>query len=92
MVASFWKRQLKFRPIHFDFAFTFTFIFWQSGTFWADASNSKVAQLDDTFHLIYIVGGPGGVFNFTVSNSGEGDIKKLTSDSDTGTPTTPGTI
>ena len=38
------------------------------------------------------MGGPGGVFNFTVSNSGEGSIKKLTSDSDAGAPTTPGTI
>ena len=35
------------------------------------------------------MGGPGGVFNFTVSNSGEGGIKKLTFDSDPGAPTTP---
>ena len=34
----------------------------------------------------------GGFFNFTVSNSGEGDIKKLTFDSDWGSPTTPKTI
>ena len=33
-----------------------------------------------------------GVFNLTVSNSGEGAIKKLTSDSDSGALTTPGTI
>ena len=39
---------------------------------------------------IHIGGGPGGVFNFTVSNSGEGGIKKLTMDSDSGAPTTPG--
>ena len=38
------------------------------------------------------MGGPGGVFNFTVINSGEGGIKKLTSDSDSGAQTTPGTL
>ena len=41
---------------------------------------------------IHIGGGPGGVFNFTVSNSGEGGIKKRTSDSDSGAPTILGTI
>ena len=38
------------------------------------------------------MGGPRGGFNFTVSNSGEGCIKTVTSDSDSGAPTSPGTI
>ena len=41
--------------IHFDFDFTFTFSYWRNGTFWADGFNSKVAQLDETFNLIYIL-------------------------------------
>ena len=41
---------------------------------------------------IHIGGGPCGVFNFTFSNSGEGGINKLTSDSDSEAQTTPGTI
>ena len=61
-------------------------------TFWADGFNNTVAQLDEKFHLIYIMGVVQGVFNFTVSSSGEGGIKKLTSDSDSGAPTTLGTI
>ena len=97
MVASYWKIHLKRFSytfyIHLDCDFTFTFSFWKSGTFWADCFNSKVAQLDKTFHLIYILRVvPGGVFNFTVSNLGEGGIKILISDSDSGAPTTPGTI
>ena len=54
--------------------------------------NTKVAQLDETFYLIYILGVVQGVFNFTVSNSGVGGIKKLTSDSDSGALNTPRTI
>ena len=57
ILASFCKIQLKIFSytfsIHFDF--TFTFSFWRSITFWADGFNSKVAQLDETFHLIYIL-------------------------------------
>ena len=41
---------------------------------------------------LHIGGGPGVVFIFTVSNSGKGGFKKLTSDSDSGASTTPGTI
>ena len=65
MVASFWKIHLKkfsnTFSIHFDFDFTFTFSFWRNGTFWIDGFNSKVAQLDETFHLIYILGMVQGV-------------------------------
>ena len=60
IVASCWKFQFKkfayTFPIHFECVFNFTFCFWQSGIFWADSFNSKVAQLDETFHLIYILG------------------------------------
>ena len=41
---------------------------------------------------IHIKGGPGGCLNFTFSNSGEGGIKKMISDSDSVAQTTPGTI
>ena len=41
---------------------------------------------------IYIGDGPGGVFNFTVSNSGEGDIKKTDFGFGLRAPTTPWTI
>ena len=33
-----------------------------------------------------------GVLNFIFSNLGKGGIKQLTADSDSGVPTTPGTI
>ena len=60
MVASYWKIHLKrFSYTYFinlDCDFPFTFSFWESDTFWADGFNSKVAQLDKTFHLIYILG------------------------------------
>ena len=58
MVVSYWKIQFKkifpTFPIHFGCEFKFTFSFWRSGTFWAYGSNSKVVQLDKTFHMIYI--------------------------------------
>ena len=50
-----WKKYLHTFPIHFDFDFTFTFSLWRSDTFWADGFNNKVAQLDETYHLIYIL-------------------------------------
>ena len=40
----------------------------------------------------HIGGGPGGVFNFTVSNLDEKGIRTPTSDSDLKAPTTPKTI
>ena len=65
MVESYWKIHLKIFsytfPIHFDFDFIFTFSFWKSCTFWADGFNSNVVQLDETFHLIYILGVVQGV-------------------------------
>ena len=65
MVASCWQIQFKkfshTFPIHFACDFNFTFSFLRSGTFWADGSNSKVAQLNETFHLIYILGVVQGV-------------------------------
>ena len=95
MVASYWKIQLKTFyhtfPIHFDCDFTFNFSFWRSGTFWAKIFNSCSARWDLSFE-IHIGGGPGNVFNFIVSNSGEGAINKLTTDSNSGALTTPGTI
>ena len=64
-VASLWKIQLNICSqtfsIHFDSDFTFTFSFWRNGTFWAEGFNSKGAQLDETFHLIYILGVVQGV-------------------------------
>ena len=59
MMVSYWKIHLKqiFHtfPIHFDFDFIFTFSFWKSGTFYINGFNSNVVQLDETFHLIYIL-------------------------------------
>ena len=55
-------------------------------------STPKLLSLMRPFIYIHIGGGPGGVFNLTVSNLGKGGIKKLTSDSDSGDMNTPGTI
>ena len=41
--------------IHFGSDFNFIFSFWQSNTFWGYGLNSKVAQLDKKFNLIYIL-------------------------------------
>ena len=52
---------------------------------------AKLLSSWDLSFDIHIEGGPVGVFNFTFRTSGEGAIKKLSSDSDPGAQTTPGT-
>ena len=80
-------------PIHFECDFTFTFSFWRNGKLWADGFNSKVAQLDETFHLIYIFKVVQGVSSASPSAIQVKVVsKKLTSDSDSEAFTTPGTI
>ena len=54
-------------PIHFWFDFNFTFSFWQSNIYLADGFNSKVAQFDEIFHLIYIMGVVQGVSSTLLS-------------------------
>ena len=58
---------------------------------WRFQQQSSSARWDLLFDL-HIGGGQGGVFNFTFSNSGQGGIKKLISDSDWGAQITSGTI
>ena len=58
----------------------------------ADGANSKVAQLDETFHLIYILWVVQGMSSTSPSGRQVKVLsKKLTSESDPGAQTTPGT-
>ena len=58
---------------------------------WRFQQQSYSARWDLSFDL-HIWGGPGCVYNFTFSKSGEGVIKKLTSDLYSGAQITLGTI
>ena len=97
MVESYWKIHLKI----FSYTFPTTFWLWLHLHLqflkklyilsWRFQQQCCSAWWDLSF-AIHIGGGPGVVFNFTVSNSGEGGIEKLTLDSDSRAPTTPGTI
>ena len=95
MMALYWKIHLKkfcpyishilwlWRHLHFKFVKDWFILNWRF------QQQCFSARWDLSFD-IHIGGGPGGVFNFIVSNLGEDGIKKLISDSDSGAPTTPG--
>ena len=95
-VAAFKTIQLNIFPIHFPYILNLTSPSPSVNDgmvhFELTVSIAKLLSSIDLSFDIHIGGCPGVVFNFIVRNSGEGGIKKLTSDSILGAPTTPGTF